>query len=133
MKKTVFEQSIKQKIPYQGEIRPAPPEYAKAWAESAGYYGAYIYLDPIVRATAAGGFAVATGLFGQYVASDVLPYAMSGSQSLYSIGVKIYNNPFGKKAIGSGLGYVGNKQGWSPDINFPDPTINTYSQVVAKG
>ena len=111
-----------------GEIRPALPEYAKAWAESAGYFGAYIYLDPIVRATAVGGFAVTTGLFGQYVASDVLPYVVEGGDKLYSLGLKAYNNPWGKRTIGIGLGIIANEQKWSPDINFSDPLINIYSQ-----
>jgi len=110
-----------------GEIRPVPSEYEKAWAESAGYFGTYIYLDPIVRATAVGGFAVTTGLFGQYVASDVLPYAVRGGGQLYSLGLKVYNNSWGKRAFGFGLGYVGNKLKLSPDITPSDPTIATYS------
>ena len=127
LKTTIFRQSTKQNTPYQGEIRPAPSEYAKAWAESAGYFGAYIYLDPIVRATAAGGLSVTTGLFGQYVASNILPYAVKGGGEFYSLGLKIYNNPWGKRMIGIGLGYVGHKQEWSPDVTYPDPTIGTYS------
>ena len=113
--------------PDPGEIRPAPSEYEKAWAESAGYFGMYIYLDPIVRSTATGGFAITTGLFGQCVASDVLPYAVRGGQTLYSTGIKVYNNPLGKRIIGGGLGYLGHKLKWSPDITPSDPTIGTYS------
>ena len=111
-----------------GEIRPAPSEYEKAWAESAGYFGTYIYLDPIVRATAAGGFAVTTGLFGQYVASDVFPYAVRGGNQLYSLGLKVYNNPWGKFSIGAATGWVANEQDWSPDICIPDPEIGLTSQ-----
>ena len=40
----------------------------------------------------------------------------------------MYDNPWGKVAIGIGLGYVGHKQKWSPDVTVPDPMINSYSQ-----
>ena len=113
-----------------GEIRPAPSEYERSWAESAGYFGTYIYLDPIVRATAAGGFSVTTGLFGQYIASDILPYAVRGGNQLYSLGLKVYNNPFGKGAIGTVIGNVAFEQKWSPDISLPDPIINATFQFT---
>lgn len=128
LKKTIFQQSTKQKIPYQGEIRPAPSEYEIAWAESAGYFGPYIYLDPIVRATATGGFVFTTGSFGTYVWSNTLPYVVRGGVQLYSLGWNAYNNPWGKRAIGIGLGIIANEQKWSPDINFSDPLINVYNQ-----
>ena len=128
LKKTVFQQSTKQNTSHQGEIRPAPSEYERAWAESAGYFGVYIYLDPIVKATATGGLAITSSLFGQYAASDILPYAMRGGEELYSLGLEMYDNPWGKVAIGIGLGYVGHKQKWSPDVTVPDPMINSYSQ-----
>ena len=127
LKKTIFQQSTKQKIPYQGEIRPAPSEYEIAWAESAGYFGPYIYLDPIVRATATGGFVFTTVSFGTYVRSNTLPYVVRGGVQLYSLGWNAYNNPWGKRAIGIGLGYVGHKQEWSPDVSPSDPMIGTYS------
>ncbi|MCQ2284152.1 MAG: hypothetical protein MJZ57_04545, partial [Bacteroidales bacterium] len=104
LKKSIFQQSTKQKIPYQGEIRPTPSEYEIAWAESAGYLGPYIYLDPIVRATATGGFVFTTGSFGTYVWSNTLPYVVRGGVQLYSLGWNAYNNPWGKRAIGIGLG-----------------------------
>ena len=116
--------------PNPWEIRPALSEYEKAWVESAGYFGTYIYLDPIVRATAAGGLVVTAGLFGQYAASDVLPYAVRSGEQLYSLGLNVYNNPFGKRAVGIGLGIIANEQKWSPDINFSDPLINVYSQFT---
>jgi hypothetical protein len=127
LKKPIFQQSTKQKTPYQGEIRPAPSKYEKAWVESAGYFSLYIYLDPIVKATATGGFVVTSGLFGQNVASDFLPYAVKNGQELYSLGLKVYNNSWGKRTIGTSLGYVGYKQDWSPDVTVPDPIISTYS------
>ena len=114
--------------PNPWEIRPALSEYEKAWVESAGYFGTYIYLDPIVRATAAGGLVVTAGLFGTYVGTDFMPYAVNGTGELYSVGLKIYNNPWGKLSIGAGTGWVGYKQDWSPDINFPDPIISTSNQ-----
>jgi RHS repeat-associated protein len=127
LKKPVFQQSTKQNTSYQGEIRPAPSEYERAWAESAGYFGVYIYLDPIVKATATGGLAITSSLFGQYAASDILPYAVKSGQELYSLGLKVYNNSWGKRTIGTSLGYVGYKQDWSPDVTVPDPIISTYS------
>ena len=127
LKKSIFQQSTKQKIPYQGEIRPAPSEYEIAWAESAGYFGPYIYLDPIVRATATGGFVFTTVSFGTYVRSNTLPYVVRGGVQPYSLGWNAYNNPWGKRAIGIGLGYVGHKQEWSPDVSPSDPMIGTYS------
>jgi len=127
LKKPIFQQSTKQKTPCQGEIRQAPSEYERAWAESAGYFGAYIYLDPIVKATATGGLAITSGLLGQYAASNILPYAVKSGQELYSLGLKAYNNPWGKRAIGISLGYVEHKLDWSPDVTVHDPMIDTYS------
>ena len=127
LKRPLFHVATKQQLPFVGEIRPALSEYEKAWVESAGYFGTYIYLDPIVRATAAGGLVVTAGLFGQYAASDVLPYAVRSGEQLYSLGLNVYNNPWGKRAIGIGLGYAGHKQEWSPDVTFSDPTIDAYS------
>lgn len=46
----------------------------------------------------------------------------------YSVGLKIYNNPWGKLSIDAGTGWAGYKQDWSPDINFPDPIISVSSQ-----
>jgi len=128
LKRPLFHVATKRQLPFVGEIRPAPSEYEKAWVESAGYFGTYIYLDPIVRATAAGGLVVTAGLFGTYVGTDFMPYAVNGTGELYSVGLKIYNNPWGKLSIGAGTGWVGYKQDWSPDINFPDPIISTSSQ-----
>jgi len=54
--------------------------------------------------------------------------SITGGQSLFSTGIKIYNNPFGKLSIGAGTGWVGYRQDWSPDISFPDPIIGTSSQ-----
>ena len=116
-----------------GEIRPALPEYAKAWAESAGYFGAYIYLDPFVRATAVGGFAVTTGLFGQYVASDVLPYAVRGTDVLRTTTLKYYNDMKAKTVLGFAVGTTSYKLDLSPDISWPDPTVNFSSQITQIG
>ena len=128
LKKPVFKLTIEQQILLYGEIRPGLSEYARAWAESAGYFGIYIYRDPTVRAIATGGLAVTTVLFGTYVGSSTLPYAVRSGEQLYSFGLKVYNNPWGKRAIGIGLGIIANEQKWSPDINFSDPLINVYSQ-----
>ena len=128
LKKPVFKLTIEQQILLYGEIRPGLSEYARAWAESAGYFGMYIYRDHTVRAIATGGLAVTTGLFGIYVGSSTLPYAVRSGEQLYSFGLKVYNNPWGKRAIGIGLGIIANEQKWSPDINFSDPLINVYSQ-----
>ena len=73
-------------------------------------------------------FLFTIGLFGEGVASDAFPYIVTGGQSLFSTGIKIYNNPFGKLSIGAGTGWVGYRQDWSPDISFPDPIIGTNSQ-----
>ena len=119
--------------PDPGEIRPALPEYAKTWAESAGYFGAYTYLDPIVRATATGGFVVTTGLFGQYAASDVLPYAVRGTDVLRTTTLKYYNNMKAKTVLGFAVGTTSYKLDLSPDISWPDPTVNFSSQITQIG
>ena len=120
-------QVTKQHIPRQGEIRPAKSEYEKAWEFSAGPFANYIRNDRVLQSVSLSGFIATSYLFGGCVASDVLPYAVQGGEGLYSLGLKIYNNPWGKRAIGAGLGYVGYKQKWSPDVTFSDPTIDTYS------
>lgn len=127
LKKTVFKLTIEQQILQQGEIRPGLSEYERAWAESAGYFGPYIFLDPIVRATAVGGIAVSSSLFTSFIVKDVSPFVARSGEQLFSLGCKVYNNPWGKRAIGIGLGYAGYKQKWSPDVTFPDPAIGTYS------
>ena len=128
LKKPVFKLTIEQQILLYGEIRPGLSEYARAWAESAGYFGIYIYRDPTVRAIATGGLAVTTVLFGTYVGSSTLPYAVRSGEQLYSFGLKVYNNPWGKFSIGVGTGWVANKQDWSPDICIPNPEIGLTSQ-----
>ncbi|MBR3467951.1 MAG: hypothetical protein IKH15_12140 [Bacteroidales bacterium] len=121
-------QVTKQHIPRQGEIRPAKSEYEKAWEFSAGPFANYIRNDRVLQSVSLSGFIATSYLFGGCVASDVLPYAVQGGEGLYSLGLKIYNNPWGKRAIGVTAGIIANEQKWSPDINFPDPLINIYSQ-----
>jgi RHS repeat-associated protein len=110
-----------------GEIRPAPSIYEKEWRFHAAYFENSLRSDLVIRSISTGGFFVTSFLFGGYVASDVMPYAMKSGEGLYSVGLKMYNNPLGKRVIGAGLGYVGYKQKWSPDVTFSDPTIGAYS------
>jgi len=111
-----------------GEIRPAPSIYEKEWRFHAAYFENSLRSDLVIRSISTGGFFVTSFLFGGYVASDVMPYAMKGGEGLYSVGLKTYNNPWGKRVIGASLGIIANEQKWSPDITFPDPLINSYSQ-----
>ena len=121
-------QVTKQHIPHQGEIRPAKSEYEKWWEFTAGPFANTIRTDRVLQATSAGIFTVATFSYGEIVVPQSLPYAMKRGEELYSVGLKIYNNPWGKLSIGAGTGWVGYKQDWSPDINFPDPIISVSSQ-----
>ena len=114
--------------PNPGEIRPAMSVYEKEWKLHAASFENSLRSDLVFRSISTGGFFVTSYLFGGYVASDVLPYAVKGGEELYSVGLKIYNNPWGKRAIGVTSGIIANEQKWSPDINFPDPLINIYSQ-----
>ena len=114
--------------PDPGEIRPAMSVYEKEWKLHAASFENSLRSDLFFRSISTGGFFVTSYLFGGYVASDVLPYAMKRGEELYSVGLKIYNNPWGKLSIGAGAGWVGYKQDWSPDINFPDPIISVSSQ-----
>ena len=114
--------------PNPGEIRPAMSVYEKEWKLHAASFENSLRSDLFFRSISTGGFFVTSYLFGGYVASDVLPYAMKRGEELYSVGLKIYNNPWGKLSIGAGAGWVGYKQDWSPDINFPDPIISVSSQ-----
>ena len=114
--------------PDPGEIRPAMSVYEKEWKLHAASFENSLRSDIVARSISTGGFFVTSYLFGGYVASDVLPYAVKGGEELYSVGLKIYNNPWGKRAIGVTSGIIANEQKWSPDINFPDPLINIYSQ-----
>ena len=113
--------------PDPGEIRPAMSVYEKEWKLHAAYFENSLRSDLVIRSISTGGLIVTSYLFGGYVASDVLPYAMKGGKELCSVGLRLYNNPWGKRAIGTGLGYIGYKQKWSPDVTFSDPTIGTYS------
>lgn len=133
LKRPLFHVATKQQLPFVGEIRPALSEYEKAWVESAGYFGTYIYLDPIVRATAAGGLVVTAGLFGQYAASDVLPYAVRGTDVLKTTTLKYYNNMKAKTVLGFAVGTTSYKLDLSPDISWPDPTVNFSSQITQIG
>ena len=121
-------QVTKQHTPYQGEIRPARSEYEKEWEFSASSFANYIRNDRVLQSVSLSGFIATSYLFGGCVASDVLPYAVQGGEGLFSLGLKIYNNPWGKLSIGAGTGWVAYKQDWSPDINIPDPIIGMSSQ-----
>ena len=127
LKRPLFKVTTQQHLPYVGEIRPAKSDYEKWWEETAGPFANNLRTDKVLQATATGIFTVFSFSSAEHLATQTLPYMMSGSDALFSIGFKMYNNPFGKRAIGIGLGYVGYKQGWPPDISFPDPTISTYS------
>ena len=118
----------KQHIPRQGEIRPAKSEYEKAWEFSAGSFANYIRNDRVLQSVSLGINTAYSWSAAEQFVTKALPYAMKGGEELYSLGLKIYNNPWGKLSIGAGIGWVGNKQDWSPDINFPDPIISTSSQ-----
>jgi hypothetical protein len=65
-------------------------------------------------------------LYGYAVLPEALPYVVRGGERLYSLGINVYNNPWGKRIIGGGIGYMGHKLKWSPDITPSDPTIATY-------
>ncbi len=121
-------QVTKQHNPHQGEIRPAKSEYEKWWEFTAGPFANTIRTDRVLQATSVGIFTVATLSYGEIVVPQSLPFAMKRGEELYSVGLKIYNNPWGKLSIGAGTGWVGYKQDWSPDINFPDPIISVSSQ-----
>jgi len=110
-----------------GEIRPAKSEYEKWWEFTAGPFANSIRTDRVLQAASTGVFTAATFSYGEIVVTQSLPYVVRGGQTFYSMGVKVYNNPWGKRIIGGGLGYVGNKLKWSPDITPSDPTIGTYS------
>ena len=110
------------------EIRPAKSEYEKWWEFTAGPFANTIRTDRVLQATSAGIFTVATLSYGEIVVPQSLPYAIKRGEELYSVGLKIYNNPWGKLSIGAGTGWVGYKQDWSPDINFSDPIISVSSQ-----
>ena len=121
-------QVTKQHIPRQGEIRPAKSEYEKAWEFSAGPFANYIRNDRVLQSVSLGIYTAYSWSAAEQFVTKALPYAMKGGEELYSLGLKIYNNPWGKRAIGVTAGIIANEQKWSPDINFPDPLINIYSQ-----
>ena len=110
-----------------GEIRPAKSEYEKWWEFTAGPFANSICYDYVLQGTSAGFFLGSASLYGYAVLPEALPYVSRGGERLFSLGINVYNNPWGKRVIGIGLGYVGNKQEWSPDVTFPDPTIGAYS------
>ena len=117
-----------QHIPYQGEIRPAKSAYEKEWELSAGFFANNIRNDRVLQSVSLGIFTAFSWSVGEQVVTKALPYVMKSGEELYSLGLKIYNNPWGKRAIGVGSGIIANEQKWSPDISFPDPLINIYSQ-----
>ena len=127
LKRPLFKVTTQQHLPYVGEIRPAKSDYEKWWEETAGPFADNLRTDKVLQATSTGIFAVFSFSSAEQLATQTLPYMVRGGEALFSTGLKVYNNPLGKRAIGIGLGYVGYKQGWSPDISFPDPTISTYS------
>ena len=128
LKRPLFQVTTQQLLPYVGEIRPAKSDYEKWWEETAGPFANNLRTDKVLQATATGIFTAATLFYGKMVVTQSLPYVMETSQKFYSLGLKAYNNSWGKRIIGGGLGIIANKQKWSPDINFSDPLINVYSQ-----
>ena len=110
-----------------GEIRPAKSEYEKWWEFTAGPFANYMRYDYVLQGTSTGFFLGSLSLYGYAVLPEALPYVVRGGERLYSLGINVYNNPWGKRIIGGSLGIIANKQNWSPDITFPDPMIGTYS------
>ena len=127
LKRPLFKVTTQQHLPYVGEIRPAKSDYEKWWEETAGPFANNLRTDKVLQATSTGMFAVFSISSAEQLATQTLPYMMRGGETLFSTGLKVYNNPWGKRIIGGGLGIIANKQKWSPDISFPDPTIGTYS------
>lgn len=127
LKRPLFKVTTQQHLPYVGEIRPAKSDYEKWWEFTAGPFANTIRTDRVLQATSTGIFAVFSFSSAEQLATQTLPYMVRGGEALFSTGLKVYNNPLGKRAIGIGLGYAGHKQKWSPDVTFPDPTIGAYS------
>ena len=109
-----------------GEIRPAKSEYEKWWEFTAGPFANYMRYDYVLQGTSTGFFLGSLSLYGYAVLPEALPYVVRGGERLYSLGINVYNNPWGKRIIGGGIGYMGHKLKWSPDITPSDPTIATY-------
>lgn len=126
-KRPLFQVTTQQNLPYVGEIRPAKSDYEKWWEETAGPFANNLRTDKVLQATSTGIFTAATLSYGEMVVTQSLPYMMRTGKTFYSLGLKAYNSSWGKRIIGGGLGIIANKQKWSPDISFPDPTIGTYS------
>lgn len=72
-------------------------------------------------------------LFGGYVASDVLPYAVRGTDVLRTTTLKYYNDMKAKTVLGFAVGTTSYKLDLSPDISWPDPTVNFSSQITQIG
>ncbi len=128
LKRPLFKVTTQQHLPYVGEIRPAKSDYEKWWEETAGPFADNLRTDKVLQATSTGIFAVFSFSSAEQLATQTLPYMVRGGEALFSTGLKVYNNTWGKRAIGIGLGIIANEQKWSPDINFSDPLINVYSQ-----
>ena len=128
LKRPLFKVTTQQHLPYVGEIRPAKSDYEKWWEETAGPFADNLRTDKVLQATSTGIFAVFSFSSAEQLATQTLPYMVRGGEALFSTGLKVYNNPLGKRAIGIGLGIIAKEQKWSPDINFSDPLINVYSQ-----
>ena len=111
-----------------GEIRPAKSEYEKWWEFTAGPFANSIRYDYVLQHTSFGFFFGSATLYGYAVLPEALPYVVRGGDLLYSLGLKVYNNPWGKFSIGAATGWVANEQDWSPDICIPDPEIGLTSQ-----
>ena len=82
-----------------GEIRPAKSEYEKWWEFTAGPFANSIRTDRVLQAASTGIFTAATFSYGEIVVTQSLPYVVRGGQTFYSMGVKVYNNPWGKRII----------------------------------
>ena len=109
-----------------GEIRPARSTYEKEWQFHAAYFENSLRYDRVLQVTSASMFTVYSFSYGQQLVSNTIPYMMKGGEELFTFGLKVYNNPVGKRIIGGGIGYMGHKLKWSPDITPSDPTIATY-------
>ncbi len=119
--------------PNPGEIRPAMSVYEKEWKLHAASFENSLRSDLFFRSISTGGFFVTSYLFGGYVASDVLPYAMRGTDVLRTTTLKYYNDMKAKTVLGFAVGTTSYKLDLSPDISWPDPTVNFSSQITQIG
>ena len=112
LKRPLFKVTTQQHLPYVGEIRPAKSDYEKWWEETAGPFANNLRTDKVLQATSTGIFAVFSFSSAEQLATQTLPYMVRGGEALFSTGLKVYNNPLGKRAIGIGLGIIAkNKSG----------------------